>query len=270
MPDWYAQPLTTLAFLWRVERSDGIAIGFTSHDCDLTRDGFVYRAAPGMVPSAIRLSSGFEADDVDLDGALTSGAFTEADLRVGRWDGARLVVSAVDWTDAAADAVVLVRGSFGAVRVGDGQFSVGLRGVASVFDRAVAEETSPACRATLGDPRCRVDLAGRRRVVMVVATAGNSVTLDAAPAADGAHDFGTLRWIDGTNAGLDARILSSVGAMLTLGEAPAAPVTLPVRVELLEGCDRQLATCRDRFANVANFRGEPHLPGNDLLTRYGS
>jgi hypothetical protein len=68
MPDWYTQPLTTLAFLWRVERADGIAIGFTSHDRDLTRDGFVYRAAPGMVPSAIRLSDGFEADDVDLDG----------------------------------------------------------------------------------------------------------------------------------------------------------------------------------------------------------
>ena len=28
------------------------------------------------------------------------------------------------------------------------------------------------------------------------------------------------------------------------------------------------ATCRDRFANAQNFRGEPHLPGNDLLTRY--
>ncbi len=53
-----------------------------------------------------------------------------------------------------------------------------------------------------------------------------------------------------------------------VNDAPG-PTTLPVAVELIEGCDRQLATCRDRFANIANFRGEPHLPGNDLLTRYG-
>jgi uncharacterized phage protein (TIGR02218 family) len=270
MPDWYTQPLTTLAFLWRVERSDGIALGFTSHDCDLVRDGFVYRAAPGMVPSAIRLSDGFDADDVDLDGALTSGAFTEHDLRAGRWDGARLKLSAVDWADPDAEAVVLVRGTFGSVALRDGQFSVGLRGVAAVFDRAVAEETSPACRATLGDRRCRVDLAGRRRRVAVVGIAGSVVTLDAAPAADGAHDFGTLRWIDGALAGIEARILASAGTTLSLADAPPASLALPVAVELLEGCDRQLATCRDRFANVVNFQGEPHLPGNDLLTRYGS
>ena len=39
-------------------------------------------------------------------------------------------------------------------------------------------------------------------------------------------------------------------------------------VSLTEGCDKRFATCRTRFANSANFRGEPHLPGNDLLTRY--
>jgi len=266
MTDWYGQPLTTLAFLWRVERSDGVAIGFTSHDRDLIRDGFVYRAAPGMVPSAIRLSDGFEADDVDLDGALTSRAFTEEDLRAGRWDGARLVLSAVDWSDPDAQAVMLVRGSFGSVALRDGQFSVGLRGVASVFDAAVAEETSPACRATLGDRRCRVDLAGRRYGARVVAVARSAVTLDTG-FADGIFSGGSLRWVDGARAGIVERVLASAGANVTIAEPVV--ISTPVAVELVEGCDRQLGTCRDHFANVVNFRGEPHLPGNDLLTRYG-
>jgi len=39
-------------------------------------------------------------------------------------------------------------------------------------------------------------------------------------------------------------------------------------VELVEGCDKSLATCATRFANAVNFRGEPYLPGIDLLTRY--
>ena len=39
-------------------------------------------------------------------------------------------------------------------------------------------------------------------------------------------------------------------------------------VEIMEGCDKSFATCTARFANAANFRGEPHLPGMDLLTRY--
>jgi uncharacterized phage protein (TIGR02218 family) len=29
------------------------------------------------------------------------------------------------------------------------------------------------------------------------------------------------------------------------------------------GCDKKLATCRDKFSNVTNFRGEPYVPGQD-------
>jgi hypothetical protein len=34
------------------------------------------------------------------------------------------------------------------------------------------------------------------------------------------------------------------------------------------GCDRRLGTCRNRFDNVANFRGFPHIPGTDFVLRY--
>ena len=34
------------------------------------------------------------------------------------------------------------------------------------------------------------------------------------------------------------------------------------------GCDRRFSTCKARFANAANFRGFPHIPGNDFVMRY--
>ncbi|KAA0072514.1 hypothetical protein CIW50_24715 [Tardiphaga sp. P9-11] len=33
-------------------------------------------------------------------------------------------------------------------------------------------------------------------------------------------------------------------------------------------CDKMLATCRDRFGNVDNFRGFPDIPGNDFVMSY--
>ena len=33
------------------------------------------------------------------------------------------------------------------------------------------------------------------------------------------------------------------------------------------GCDKRFSTCRGTFANVANFRGFPHMPGNDFVIR---
>ncbi len=32
-----------------------------------------------------------------------------------------------------------------------------------------------------------------------------------------------------------------------------------------QSCDKQLSTCRDRFANIENFRGFPHMPGPDFV-----
>lgn len=55
---------------------------------------------------------------------------------------------------------------------------------------------------------------------------------------------------------------------MTLRSAPALPVVAGDLVELIEGCDKSLATCAARFTNAVNFRGEPYLPGIDLLTRY--
>ena len=34
------------------------------------------------------------------------------------------------------------------------------------------------------------------------------------------------------------------------------------------GCDKRAETCRMKFANMPNFRGFPHIPGEDWLTAY--
>ena len=40
-----------------------------------------------------------------------------------------------------------------------------------------------------------------------------------------------------------------------------------VRVALRAGCARTLETCASRYDNAIPGRGEPFLPGNDLITR---
>jgi uncharacterized phage protein (TIGR02218 family) len=260
--------LTTIAFCWRLERRDGVALGFTTHDRDLEIDGLVYRAAPGMMPSAISITDGFDAGALEVSGALTSDAIAADDLAAGRWDGAGIFLFACDWENG-GPALALVRGEIGDVTVNGAGFEAELRGPAALLERAAVEQTSPECRAELGDRRCRVDMAGRRTVTRVIAAPAEAVVEVADASAEAnAHAFGRLRWLTGANGGLEAAIAASEGPVLTLREAPIHPPAAGDLVEIVEGCDKQLATCAGRFANAANFRGEPHLPGMDLLTRY--
>lgn len=259
--------LDTLALCWRLERRDGVAIGLTSHDRDLVVDGMRYRAAPGMTPSAVRRSDGLDADTMDVAGALTAAAITQAHLLDGRWDGARVALFAADWTGSAPP-VPLGAGTIGSVETRDDGFTAELQGIAAALARPVVEETSAQCRAELGDRRCRVAMAGRRRFARVLAADDAAVTLDGAEPSANAWGQGLLRWLGGANSGLESAVAASDGAGLTLRRSPAHPPEPGALVEIVEGCDKDFATCRDRFGNAANFRGEPFLPGIDLLTRY--
>ncbi len=262
-----ADTLTSVALAWTIARADGVTIGLTDHDRDVVIDGLVHRAAPGMVPSAIKRTEGLEADTMDIAGALTSAAIGERDLLAGRWDGARVRLSAVDWGSGEVVAA-LGSGTIGAVETqGDG-FAAELRGAAAALDRPVAEETAPACRAELGDKRCRVAMAGRRRFARVVAVDGAVVTLDVVEPSANGWGLGRLRWLGGTNCGLESAIAASAGATATLRQKPSFAIEAGTLVEVIEGCDKTIATCAARFANAVNFRGEPYLPGIDLLTRY--
>ena len=260
--------LTTVAFCWRLERRDGVALGFTTHDRDLEIEGLVYRAAPGMVPSAVTIGDGFEAGGLDVSGALTSDAISRDDLAAGRWDGAAVFLFACDWENGGAT-LPLARGEMGDVTVKGGGFEAELRGPAALLDRAAVEQTSPSCRAELGDRRCRVDMAGRTLLTRIAAVEEDDrVEVEAAATGANLYAFGRLRWLTGPNSGLDSAIAASDGALLTLREPPPSPAAVGDVIEIREGCDKLFATCTGRFANGLNFRGEPHLPGMDLLTRY--
>ncbi|KQU53095.1 hypothetical protein ASG67_09655 [Sphingomonas sp. Leaf339] len=268
---WLDGEVATIALCLRIERRDGVAIGLTAHDRDLTIDGLIHRAAPGMVPSAIRRQVGLEADTMEVAGGLASAAIGERDLLAGRWDGARVQLFAVDWAAdqmGAGGRVELGEGTIGAVEMADGRFSAELAGPGAGFDRPAVEDTSPTCRAELGDRRCRVAMAGRRRFARVVSVEDAVLTLDRGEPVADAYGGGLLRWFGGANGGLESAIAISAGVQMTLRAPPVFAVTAGDLVELVEGCDRTLATCARRFGNAANFRGEPHLPGIDLLTRW--
>jgi len=258
--------VTAMALCWRLERTDGAGIGLTSHDAPFKRDGTVFQPTPGMMPASITRSLGLEPDSGEVAGALSSDALAEGDLSLGRWDGAAMQLSAVDWTDPAAEPIVLLGGEIGTVSIDGDSFCADLRGAATRLEQPVCPATSAECRAHFGDRQCRVNLAGRTSVAIVVSSNGAELMLDRS--LDDQFVLGRLRYMSGANCGLTSVVLSVSDSVVRVRDIPPAPVESGCRVELREGCDKRFETCVSRFDNAANFRGEPHLPGNDLLTRY--
>lgn len=260
------KPLCALAFCWRLDRRDGVTIGLTSHDRMLHVDGLDYAASPGMMPSAIRQTGTLDPTVMDVEGALSADSLSAADLAQGRWDGAAVALYLTEWTTPGALWLELANGRLGPVRQAKGGFSATLDGAKALFGRAVVPAISPTCRAVLGDADCRVDMAMRRRVVWIDGLDGERVLV---AGIDGAlYAGGRLRWLGGPRCGLWDGIAEGEAGAVGLEEPPGESIAAGTLALLEEGCDKRIATCSARFGNGLNFRGEPYLPGNDLLTRY--
>jgi uncharacterized phage protein (TIGR02218 family) len=266
MAAFFTSELEGVATFWRIRRRDGVTLGFTSHDRDLWFDGVRHRAAPGMLPSAIRRTAGLTGDSAEMQGALAHDSIAEGDLSAGRFDGARVEVGAVDWETRAN--AVLYRGEIGAISEEAAGFSAELLSAKAQLEIDPIPRTSPTCRAQFCGPGCGLSAARFTHEAALV-----SLDLDANRATFDGIDpatmvAGSLRWIDGPHAGLTMAVLEANTAGLVL-EVPLDPALEPGMAALLrEGCDHTLATCHARFANAVNFQGEPFLPGNDLLARY--
>lgn len=266
MPSIADGELTTIALCWRIERADGAGLALTSHDQLLIHDNVAFSPAPGITPAAVSRGLGLDPDSGEVAGALSSDALEAIDLALGRWDGAGIRLLAVDWAAPEADEIDLLAGELGELSLQGESFTAELRGAAWRLEQPICPATSPECRAHFGDKKCRVDLAGRTSFAAVVGSDGGALTLDRSIGGD--YLLGRLRYLRGANCGLSTTIIAVAGDIVRVRDLPRAAVEPGCRVELRQGCDKRFETCVTRFDNAVNFRGEPHLPGNDLLTRF--
>ncbi|WP_369026592.1 DUF2163 domain-containing protein [Qipengyuania sp. RANM35] len=263
---FFERELDTAAAWWRIYRSDGVTLGFTTHDRDLLFDGVLHRAAPGMLPSAIRKTVGFTDDESEVEGAISHAAIREEDLVAGRYDGARVESGIVDWQS--LETATLHGGSIGSVSQEGGKFAAQLRSAKADLDVDPVPLSSPTCRASFCGPECALNPLDHetRTTIWSVDPDANRITTEEAD--HSGYSFGTVTFLDGTMAGLSARIIATSQVGLNLDRPVDPALATGARVKLREGCDKTIATCAGRFDNACNFRGEPFLPGNDMLAQY--
>jgi uncharacterized phage protein (TIGR02218 family) len=267
--------VTTLCRCWRVERKDGAVMGFTDHDRDLAFDSLTYRAATGFTATAIEDQLGLAVSNLDVEGALSSAAITEADLHAGRYDDAAVTIFLVNWVDT-SERVILRSGFLGQVSRGTLAFTAELRGLAAKLDQAAGRIFQRSCAWELGDARCTVDLSAAGRhgsgTVVTVLGAFDFTASGLGSLATGVLTRGKLTWTSGANAGLGVEVKAHTqgagSSRLSLFLPMPEPIAVGDAFTVTAGCDKTLATCRDRFANVVNFGGFPHMPGNDFALSY--
>jgi uncharacterized phage protein (TIGR02218 family) len=266
---------TTVCRCWAVRRADGEVLGFTDHDRDLRFDGVRFRASSGLTARALQQATGLSVDNSEAMGALSDAAIREVDILAGRYDGAEVRAWLVNWADV-ADRALMFRGSLGEITRAGGAFRAELRGLSEALNRTQGRVYQRDCTAILGDAACGFDLdlpgySAEREVETVVD--GTRFRFASFTGFDDRwFERGRLRVLDGAAAGLMAVIkndrLRGAGREVELWQPLGVVPAQGDRVRLEAGCDKRADTCRMKFNNFLQFRGFPHIPGEDWMTTF--
>jgi uncharacterized phage protein (TIGR02218 family) len=268
LADHQAQETTTLAWCWKVTRLDGQVFGFTSCDMDLTIGGVLFEAASGFTPSALATSADLAVDNMEVAGLLDSASLTEADLLVGRWDGAEVEIFEVNWAAPDQGLMLLRTGTLGDVSAGRNAFTAELRGLTQALQQPIIRVYAAACDAALGDARCGVNLAPLT-VTSTVTSVANRRTFTDSARAEALDWFGAglITFTGGANAGLSMEVRD-----FTAGGVFVMHLPLPYDIApgdaytAVPGCrKRRTEDCFTKFNNVINHRGFPDVPLNDQI-----
>lgn len=266
--------VTTLRTCWKLTLTNGSVFGFTDHCDDLVIAGLRYLAASGHAPSSIVSNSALAVDNLEVAGLLDNELISEGDLHDGVWDFAQVEIFRVNYADLTQGVIRLHVGRLGEVRTSGHGFTAELRGLTQQLQQTIGELYSPTCRADFGDARCKIDLAAwtvTGSVTKLIDAATNRRFSDTGRSEpDGHFDGGKLRFTSGDNAGLAMEVQAHVAGQFKLQLALPYPLAVGDAYTVIAGCRKRFAEdCWQRFNNAINFRGEPHVPGNDAMLQVG-
>jgi uncharacterized phage protein (TIGR02218 family) len=262
---------TYCAELIRITRRDGVRVGLTDHDRDITYGGVLYRADGSFESGRMRQSGGLKAESYAVTGILSGAAIEEADVAAGLYDFARIDVYLCNWSDLSQGVIHLRRGFLGEVRCAGGEYAADLRGFQDLLDRKACEAYTPECRFDLGDGRCGVNLEALSVTGRVTGVLDELSFYDFMRSeAGGTFQDARLTWLSGANVGVSAEVrLWDAGAKcFSLWVAMDHPVAVGDSYRVAAGCDKRFATCKARFNNVVRYGGFPHLPGIAKILDY--
>ena len=267
--------VTTLCYCWKLTRKDGVVSGFTDHDRVLTVDGVNCKPNSGFTAKEAETALGLKIGNGEIEGALDDAEITASDLSTGVYDGAAIALYLVNW-QTPTEFALLRMAYIARIEQADGVWRAELEGDAADFAVKRGRMFRKGCDAQLGDVNCGVslDIAGfaGTGTVSAVRSATEFEATGLSGFDTGWFGDGLLQWTSGLENGgkgqVSVHIKNDSGVVLTLRDEPRLPLLVGVTFKVKAGCDKSFATCKNKFSNSLNFRGFPHMPGNDQAYAY--
>lgn len=284
LQDHYNEDATTLCLITRILTKDGTLMGFTDLDVDVEYDpaavdphgtgddwgSAIHRADNGFTPSRIQASADLAVDNAELSGVAQETGITEAQIRAGLFDYAKVRIYRINYMDPSKGHELVQAGTAGQTTFTNNGWKTEFRSLTQQLKQPISKLYSLTCRAKFGDAQCGKSFTWVEGTVTAVgANARRQFTDSAMTEADDYFVGGVVEWTGGLNAGaqmeVDTHESDQLGLALPMAYAIQVGDTFRVRKDCSKEWDDETNGCLFHWGSERknHFRGEPHIPVAD-------
>lgn len=249
----------------------GTVYRYTSHDRDVTYGGNTFSTDDvRFTRGRTRLVIGVEVDELDLtfyaksNNLLGGVPFLHA-VHNRALDGAEVLLDrafAPSWSAPITGTLIMFGGRCGPFELGRaGGARVKVKSDLELLNVKIPRNVyQPACLHTLYDTGCGLSKAAFAAATTAASGSTKQVLNCGLAQATAYFDQGTVTFTSGANNGVTRNVKSYTPGVVTLSYPLPATPAIGDGFTAYPGCDKKKATCNDKFANLANFRGFPYVP----------
>ena len=262
---------TNIVKCWKITFKDNTNLTFTTNDENILYENVLYNSLSANDVDNIKSNIDIKEDHFEIVNIISSNLINKDDILNGKYDSAKVEIFLLDIQNLDKGKVVLLSGKISNIELKDDVFTAKVVGLKDEINKTIGEKYSPLCRCNFCDSRCKLSknnftFSGTITNVIdeVSFITNNEIILSKS---SGYFDYGIIEFTSGNNIGQKMEIKQYDSGKFILQLNLPKNLSVGDNFNLVTGCNKEFSTCCNKFNNAINFRGEPHLPGMNILLK---
>ena len=256
---------------WKIKTKNNELLAFSTADIDFEYDNILFHSISGNDIKEQTSNIDVEKDELILSLYVNNNIIKEKDILSGKYDNAEVEVFIVDLLHLDKQKITLINGNIDSITLKNQQFIANVSGLKNQLNKIIGDVYSPICRARFCDNKCKLSKINYTYSAEISTIYDNRTFFtnnkDILSKNNGYFDNGIITFKSGLNKNNSIGIRQFTSGNFTLILDTPYKMEIGDKFEVIAGCDKQFNTCINKFNNAINFRGEPHLPGIELLLK---
>ncbi len=249
------QQTTSIALCWKITLKSGAIFTYTNHDKPIVSGGITYST-----------QSGYTSVDISSDKHTFCGFILDVPQdKIASYLNATVELLAIDSTTPNLGLIKIESGYINKITAKNGKFIAEISAIQ--LDNNIIETYSPNCRAQFCDSKCGLVTSKFTKTGSITSIIDQRSLINDSnrKEQDDIFTFGIITFTSGMNVKISRKIRDFTKGNIELLQPTPYDIQIGDQYSIIEGCNKTLTTCSQRFKNTVNFRGEPFVPiGNQI------